>query len=184
MPSTTKSLVYMHYRSPEISGSLDETKCTAKQEARNKERINWSGRHDYVSIIKCRAFIFLSLPFFISYFLFYFFFVFEINAFIQDVVEDACVIVLYVLPFSSSWVVYISFSRLVANRYGKDWTYLDRCASLYRSRSQSQKRRKRSKKEEERRRKIWKASLIHQNRGDTATGYMEATAANNDSLFL
>lgn len=25
----------------------------------------------------------------------------------------------------------LSVSRLVANRYGKDWTYLDRRASLY-----------------------------------------------------
>ena len=147
MPSTTKSLVYMHYGSPEISGSLDETKCTAKQEARNKERISWSGRHDYVSIIKCRFY----LPFrcLSSSHIFCFW---DKCFYTGCGVEDACVslVVLYVLPFSSSWVVYISFSRLVANRYGKDWTYLDRCASLYRSRSQSQKRRrrKRSKKEE------------------------------------
>jgi hypothetical protein len=115
-----------------------------KNRKREKKKNGSADLRDLITLALLNvSFIFLFVPFFIYFF--YFFFCCWDKCFIQDVVEDACLcvsLVLYALPFSSSFSTYYWLSRLVANRYGKDWTYLDRCASLHRSRSQSQKRKR------------------------------------------
>lgn len=134
-----------------------------------KKEISWSTRHDYVSIIKCLFYLPCRFPFL------HLIFLFGLvdggcrrdKCFTQDVVDDeraVCVSFAFSTLFRFLLLVFIdslSVSRLVANRYGKDWTYLDRRASLYIGPWVEAKK----KGEENKKRKDMKgASVIHPQR--------------------